>query len=501
MKRILSVMMLTLWVGGALWAQTGTWHKQTGNVSKKVKADLLEQGIYVGSAEGMAYWVSRTEEGGPRFKDDDNLQVVVLDSNLYPLSQREILGTDRSVLMAAAMDSGVVSLMAVDSSRSKQTTVLGARVDFDGMHPEGYRCDTLAHYVYGRKDRCYVWAGTSPNGRYMGLVVVVQYVERKEYMAVASMYDSQLNLLWGKEFALGTTDQLTVTDDGRIVTFGTEEHVGGEYHFIVNNIEQRNAVTYAAVVTCDPVYDMKMVRVMDRRVICAGLYEDVNARKLDQCGGVVTLAFDFDSSSLAGFTMRPFQNEEVNIMRNKKTKQIHDKLFLDYVRPQGYAQAPWGGVFAVGRHYVEHYADVNGIVSDAGTHYAMGIQVTAVDTNGEVMWVRNFRRNDVQPDDEPRLFVSLTCDDSSACLIKSESPKYPDIYDIAKEAKEWKSGSKSNLVLYRIAANGDVSKTLLEGKTKQMLIQSVELSDGSLQLLTQQGGKTRSMWLKYDKGE
>jgi len=188
-------------------------------------------------------------------------------------------------------------------------------------------------------------------------------------------------------------------------------------------------------------------------------------------------------------------------MRNKKTKKYHDKFFLDYVRPLGHAAASWGSVFAVGRHFVEHVADANGIVSDEGTHFAVGVQVIAVDDNAEVLWARNFRRNDIQEEGEPRLFISLTCDDSTAVMVKSESPKYPAIYDIGKEAKKWKSGSKSNLVLYRIATNGDVSKTLIESKTKQMLVQSVQLPDGSLQLLTQHGGKTRSTWLKQEKGE
>ncbi len=180
---------------------------------------------------------------------------------------------------------------------------------------------------------------------------------------------------------------------------------------------------------------------------------------------------------------------------NKKTKKVQKEKVMPMVVPLAYAATPYGAVLAVGHRHVLRYKNANGTIST--TYFTQGIHLVAIDDNANVKWVRNLRRNDIEKDEDGMLYMALFAENDTVCLVKSECAKYPADYNIAKEAKEYEMGDKGNLVLYRVAEDGEVRKDILEQKTKHMLVSAAKSEDGSVLLLTLKGRKSRLVELKF----
>ena len=62
--------------------------------------------------------------------------------------------------------------------------------------------------------------------------------------------------------------------------------------------------------------------------------------------------------------------------------------------------------------------------------------------------------------------------------------------------KEYKVGSKGNLVVYAIDGAGEVEKTIVYKKTPYGVVRGVLRADGKIALFTQNGSRTRIVELK-----
>ena len=192
--------------------------------------------------------------------------------------------------------------------------------------------------------------------------------------------------------------------------------------------------------------------------------------------------------------MRPFQNEDINILTNRHTKKVQKDYTLDLISTCGVATTEYGAVIAVGRNYIRTVTEANGTFTD---HFnRVGIHMVAVDTTCHMRWTRNIRRNDTQKNYEDLLGIGLLSHGDRVLLFKSESPKLPPTYDIARECKEYEIGDKSNIVFYSIDPEGEVQKTIVEQKTKQTLFRTERHPDGTLMLLSQHGKRSRQADLK-----
>lgn len=463
--------------------------------SKNIDVESVMNGWYLGrDYEGHDCWLMRTDDGPSSFVEDDDWQVVSLDCNLNVYNRLELPYTNKCSVAAVTTDDASAYMILVDSSESKKTVVLKASVNLDSLTLDSNRIDTVNVITFAKKDRCYIWVASSEDGDYVGMISLLQFTATKKYVAEAVLFDRQLNRLWGKEFPVGTTNGMVVTDEGEIVTMGYELD-GAETHFTFNVISARAGDSFGLSLECDRVSDLQMVSLFNRSVICAGLYSSIKSDPREKLvAGTVSMAFDIDSMKITNFMLRPFQNEEVNIFLNKKTKKIQRDREVKMVAPLTSTATSYGAVMAVGHRHVLHYTNANGTVSD--TYFAQGIHLEAFDDEGGLKWVRNIRRNDMEKDDEDGMYIALFAEGDTVCLVKSESPKEPSEYDIAKESKEYEVGEKSNLVLYRITENGDVTKTVLEKKTKFSLIGAAKRDDGSVVLITRKGRKIRQVELK-----
>lgn len=457
-----------------------------GMESKLVDADNIVGGLYLGTYEGLDCWLFT---GKRHLK-----QLVMTDQNLVTLNVVDLPGSNKCDVLAGSIRGNRAAVLVADQSEKRQTVVLAYHLDLDSLTALG-PADTVEVFSYDRKDKCMVWGATSPNQQYNAFVGIVQFTEKKQYRTEIRLYDADMNPLWVTEFALGSMYELVVGDDGTVVTLGSE-YEEEENHFIFNVVTEKQSNSYDVVVKCDPVYEPHLVGLVGTRAMVMGLFTPTDYANNDTySGGVVGMAFDVFKATLTGFVLHPYQNEEINILYNKKTKKVQRDQMAEYVKVLGTTTTPYGAAIAVGRRFRTNYVEANGTIKT--TFRDMGIHCMAVDTVGQMRWVRNFRRDDRQVGDDDLMHVSLLNRNNDVCLVKSEPTKAPSIYDISNESPKLDMGKKNHLVMYSVNYDGDVNKMVIESKSKHSLLRSIFRSDGSLMLLTARGSKNRLAQLKF----
>ena len=473
---------------------------KAGPESRAVDRDMMLNAHYLGALEGLDIWLTRSDDGVKGFADECDWHLVKLTDGLSPMERVELPSSRRCQLLGAVGFDGnakgihKASLLLVDSSAWGRTSILSAKVSLDTLRLEGGHLDAVDVYTYDRKDNCRVWCAVSPNEKYIGVLTIVQYVKSREYLAVAKVFDENLNLLWKKEYAVGVTNGIYLDDAGVMYTLGVKHTTDGEY-FVINVMNSAGADTYGVSVQSDPVHDVRIVNVLDNHVLCAGLFTEPLADPEEALtSGLVTMSFDIDSMQVAGFSMRYFQNEDKNIMQNKNTRKIQYDHSMSMVAWQGSLRMPYGAVVAVGHHRMIHYTNSNGTVEDFW--YAQGLHLLAFDTVGTVKWTRNIRRNDMTDIADGMIDLHLFSEGDKVCILKNEDSSEPVEYNIAKAAHEYEVGEKSNLVLYTLASDGTVTKDIIEKETKHALTNVGRRKDGTLLLLSVRGNKCRMMELK-----
>lgn len=482
MKR--TIILLFLAVSASLAAQQAIVAR--GSETKNVSPENLASGFYVGMHDNADCWIFEGKK--------DVKQLVVTNQNLEALRLVEIPDSRNAKVLTAAIDGNTATVIMTDDSKKERTLVLRHTVDLT-TGTVGTVPDTLQNITYGRKDECMVWGTTSPDGKLIALVSIVVFTQQKQYHSEISLLSANGDELWGKEFALGSMSNLFVTNEGRIVTFGIEPE-GEETHFIFNVLSQYKDAAYSVAVKCDPIREMKLVNVIGNHALVLGT---INPPEKDPAknftGGTIGLSFDIDHAALTGFFMRPLQNEDMNILYNKKTKKMQRDQYADHVETLAYTPTPFGAAMVVSRCFTETITDDAGDLVEA--RKSVGLHMVAIDTLGKVKWIRNFRRNDISKGTDYLLGVGLTTTNKGLALVKAEHPKFPATYDIANDAKKYVVGDKSNLVVYTIADNGDVSKLVVESKAKQTHMRTVKRPDGTLLFLSARGKKVRTATLKF----
>ena len=454
-----------------------------GMEGKRLSEEELTAMRYIGVQNNLDAWIM---EGRRHVK-----QIVLTDVNLETVSVAPIEGSGNKEVLTASIDGYRTGVLLVERS-NRRTAVLRCEVDADSRAMvESY--DTVVVFDYGRKDNCMVWSATSPSGNYSALICVVQMNESSQYSTFAALFDSRMRKIWDKEYALGSLHDVFVTDGGCVVTLGEEREEAGS-HFIFNVLDSVRAVSYDAAVKCDPVKELHLANVVGSRAIAVGTYRSEGGKKAEKLtAGVLSMAFDIDSAVLAGITMRPFQNEDMNIFLNMKTKKIQKEQECDHIVTLGCVATPYGAVLALGRNMEVEKSSNSGSVSREG--YATGVHLVAVDTSGRVRWVRNLRRNDVNEDGVPTL--GIACSGYKVCVVKSEHAKMPTIYDISDEAKQFKQGNKGCVAMYSVDPDGNTARLLLETKSKLTVFRAYSRLDGTLVYFGVRGNKTRMAELRW----
>ena len=461
---------------------------ETGAESKLVEPEFMSTAHYVGEYQGLYCWIG----DGRRHQK----RLVLVDHNLQPLKSLTLKHNDEAEVLSTAIDSHYASALVLVRDGRRETKIYGMLVDLDSMQSALEEGDfvMLDSIRYDSKDRCLVWTATSPDRHLMGINLIVEHPKTNSFSAHACVLDARLQRVWEREYDMGSTREMCLANDATMATFSYESDKEGT-HFVVNVLQPDTAATYEVEVKGDPVMDMRLAGLTGHHLMAMGTFRPADSRERDQlCGGVVAMTFDIDSARMTGYTMRPFQNEDLNILYNKKTKKMQRNTTPDLVSVVDVTTTGYGAAICLGRNYRHGKTEDNG--TETFRYCRDGLHVVAMDTTGEIVWARNMRRCDMQKEGDDQLVVSFSAVGDQTVLLKNEHVKYPSIYDIAAEAKQLTVGDKTNMVCYTIGHDGEVSKTVLEGKTKQQLHYSHYDNDGSLIYYTIHGKRTRMAKLK-----
>ena len=450
-----------------------------GMENKQIDPDRIAEATYIGNYSDLTYWVEPVRHGWQLLVANHQMDMV----------RAIALNTNATELLAANNSADTVVLLIADRSQKKRTSVLVARI----APAEEWKVDTFTVFNHEKKDEVLLWAAVSPSGNHIGMCSIVKFNETHQYSAFLTLMDGCGYTEWNREFALGTMHDLYVTDDGRMATLGTEQD-DETMHIVVNYADLKHAETTEGLVTCEPAREFKIVNVIGSHMLALGTIGGSGFKGADKlCGGVIAMSYNLDSALITGFSIRPFQNEDMNIFFNKATKKVTREQMSELTTPIAYAALPYGGAIALGRNYEKITLADNG--TEEHSFLRIGIHIVTADTNGNIRWVRNVRRNDFQKRHNDLLRIGLMAMGDNLCLIKSESRKYPSIYDISKAAKEFTMGDKNNLVLYTFGPDGEAKKDILEAKSKHTFL---HLTPG-FDIITMRGNKLRD--IKLTKAE
>lgn len=470
MKRLTIIMMLLV-----TWGAGAQYVIDKGTESRHIDGDHIYDATFVGIYDGLTVWVGEARGGW---------QVTYADHDMEPVF-RQGLKTKANELLVATHSADTVTLMLADRSQSRRTDVLLARC----VPNAAWTIDTLLTMTYGKKDLCLLWGAVSPSGNRIGLCSIVEYIEQMQYSACIMMLHANGTLDYRHEYALGTMDNFCITDDGRAVTLGTEQD-GETMHVIVNYANRHHVETTETLIDCKTLRELNIATVTEHHLIALGTMSGSGFRDAEAYyGGTMAFSYDLDGARMAGFTLRPFQNEDINILYNKPTKKIQRDLLCEHVGTIGRVALPYGAAIVMGRNFEKISQADNGI--EEHSFARVGLHLEAYDTAANVVWVRNLRRNDWQEGSPNLLGVGLATIGDTLCVVKSESRKMPTAYVIGKPAKQLKMGDKNNLVLYSIAADGEVHKDILEAKSKHSLVRMTSQCD----IVTRHGSRLRHIKL------
>ena len=446
-----------------------------GPESKQIDPDRIMEATYIGSHDGQTYWVEPVRKGWQ----------LLGTNHMMELTRAQSFRADNTELLVANNVADTVVLMLADRSEKKRTNVLIARCTAN----DDWTIDTLTFFLHDKKDEVLLWGAKSPSGNHIGLCSIVQFKETHQYSAFLTMLDGAGYMLWNREFALGTMHNLYVTDDGRMATIGTEQD-GPTMYIVVNYADDMHAEANEGSVTCEPARELKIVNIEGSKMLALGTVSGSGFNGADKlCGGVIVLSYNLDSATISSFSIRPFQNEDMNILFNKATKKVTREQLAEHTHALAYAATPYGGAIALGRNYEKITMADNG--TEEHSFLRVGIHILAADMDGNILWVRNLRRNDFQKRRNDLMNIGMTTMGENLIVVKSESRKYPSIYEISKAAKQFDLGDKNNLVIYTLQRDGEVKKDILEAKSKHSFLHLTP----NCNIITTRGSKLRDIKL------
>ena len=118
-----------------------------------------------------------------------------------------------------------------------------------------------------------VWEGCSRDSSYYARLQVTVFKEHGQYESEAVLYDAEKHVLWRHAYAVGTLEDLWVTDSGTIVTVGCDpEHDGRQV--TVNEIGQYVARTYTMEVEGPQFDSLEVVSMKDGCAVVKATLED-----------------------------------------------------------------------------------------------------------------------------------------------------------------------------------------------------------------------------------
>ena len=444
-----------------------------GNEAKSFGKTLLTDAVGIGAADGYDYWLHCGDRNG--------IGILSTDSTLHHARQTTLPHSSHYTMLAASHNDRQVALLLADAHSSHEASILTARIALDTL--ENYAFDELKHYDLGRHDQFYCWGASSPNGQYNAVVAVVEYTDSKQYEATVMLLDAEMRPLWEREYAVGTLEEVAVSDEGCIVTLGCEQSdFGADLVFNIFTASRSRTCTIAS--EAGYIRHLHLAHLTQHHALAMGTFSPAHLKGHEHlCGGLYTVAISLDSATVTHSTLRRFTDEDIAVFYNHESGGKGATTVADHVEVVDLLPTASGALLALERHFaVDSHGDT---LDEAGsTTYHVGLQIASADTLGRLQWVRNVRSCDVRKGNDESATSLLLAWGEGLAIVKNENSKTPDNYTTATPVRPCEGDAKSNLVVYLVDGDGAMVKQRIEGKTRHTALAANRRSEGRWQVVT-----------------
>lgn len=376
----------------------------------------------------------------PKTKDHENLAATLYNGKVYILTRR----SDRSEV--------VYERFVVDPTTmqlSEEPTVL-------------YR------YTSQRKDDNYYWANQSPDGMLTGLIHITTNRKNDKFEAVEFLLDEEMKVEWQQEYPIYSLSHLIVTNDGELVTIGNDgAKTGTRSNIYISILDADNAIDMSETLNVT-VTNNRLISYSDGKVLATGF--GVNTRNTDDIQ-YFGIAADNKLQQI-NVSYKSLTDNEKNVFVNRNYGSKPKTPATEAMIMRHYEPTEFGGVCTIHIRWNETICNQNGCRLTA---YQEGVLIYGIDKDGEIIWHHPIRSSSKEKNSELTISSSLCVDGNNVYFFQSESPKWPQTYNMDKKLKTFvlNNGSK-NIGVYRINSDGKITKNVLTLAKKNVLSCSLQ---------------------------
>ena len=332
----------------------------------------------------------------------------------------------------------------------------------------------LVDELIEKSDENYVWAVSSPDGQYHGLVYAVW--GKKESRAVAMLFDHNMNKLWEHSLAYSDVFNVIVTNSGSLVTMrmGMVEDNKDITAFRVQMVNAEG-VRHGEYILDADVSDVALLNADGARVLAVAL-EGKGGYGLLRMGtlghrkytGLWGLVFDLESQSITVANRHPFTDDELLALANESAGAKVTDRSINFVRKVDDCTTPQGGAVLYQHAWkVETRDSRSGMSSE--TVYSQGILLVQADMQGALTINRIPQNN--QNAGWPDVGADVLAHGDRVYVVTNESKDESDEYTPDKPAKRSKSLLLANMAVavYWFTPDGQGAKKVVERERKALL--------------------------------
>ena len=362
----------------------------------------------------------------------------------------------------------------VSNDLNKKLTV--RHVVMDAQNLDIVSDNLLAEVPLQKGDETLVWAVSSPNGQYHGVVYGVW--GKKDYRKVVAMlFDQNMNKLWERRLAYSDVLDVIVTDDGTIATMrmGMVENNKDITAFRVN-VANADGEKHGEFILDADVSEVALLGCENDKVVAVAL-EGKGGYGLLRIGvlgnrqytGIWGLVFDLNEQNITVGNRHPFTDEEIRTFCNDSKGETYSKREIYFLRKVDQCLTPQGGAVLYQHAWHEETRNMKTGMTMSETVHSKGILLVQANMQGELT-INGIPQNN-QNASWPKVGADVFVHDGKVFVVTNESKEESDEYTPELPAKRSKSLIMANsaLAVYWFTPDGQGAKKMLEKENKTIL--------------------------------
>ena len=325
-----------------------------------------------------------------------------------------------------------------------------------------------------KSDEYYVWAVSSPDGQYHGVIYAVW--GKKESRAVAMLFDRNMQKLWERSMPYSDIFNVLVTNSGTVVTLrlGMVDDNKDITAFRVQMVNAEGEKHGEYILDAD-VSDAALLNAEGSRVLATALegkggYGMLRMGVLGnrQYTGLWGLVFDLDSQKITVANRHPFTDDELLTLANEAAGAKVTDRSIYFVRKVDDCTTPQGGAALYQHAWHVETRDSRGMTQSETVH-SQGILLVQADMQGALTINRIPQNN--QNASWPDVGADLLTHGGKVYVVTNESKEESDEYTPDTPAKRSKSLLMANsaLAVYWFTPDGQGAKKVVEREHKAIL--------------------------------